>query len=352
MGNNAFTNAMDFMISGGANAAQKAEGFGPQMDSANMAQMDAFYKEQENLEKMDKQFENMNINPPQMMHPAPAPQAEVSQSNLEQMNNFWDTPMQKSKEPQVNNMNMGMSQMPHHSQGVFGVPGMMNPGMMNPMMRPPMMNSQPMMQQQNLAKEEVKVEEMPEVVKEDKQMYQDELKESTAQIIKMLNQVPSEKVQNSEFLGFMKQLNTGALEINDNGVETNSEKMKEFNEREANLKKMDAEWYKKNLDAVIEETKDPEFYREEGAMKEKDPLQDFDPTNIFRDAWDAGEMSEDQLQTMMNNWKTAAEKSMNHYSENLVEPPVETEIKVEKVDHFKFEEENPYFGVDDAYELA
>ena len=242
------------------------------------------------------------------------------------------------------------SHMPTHSQGMFGLPGMMG----GHMMQPPMHMGQNMMAQNNQPpQEEVKVEEIPETVsKEHKEMMNDELKESTAYMISQLSQVPSEKIQNSQFLGFLKQLNTGALEINEDGVQENQSKMQEFNEKELKEKEMNAEWHKKQIDAIIEETKDPEFYKEEDVYKGKDPLENFDPTNLFRDTWDAGELNEDELQRMMANWKLHAEKSQDYYSENLVEPPVETVIQVPKVDHFKFEEENPYSNVDDAYTLA
>jgi tetratricopeptide (TPR) repeat protein len=114
---------------------------------------------------------------------------------------------------------------------------------------------------------------------------------------------------------------------------------------------MDAEWYKNKIDAIIEETKDPEYFKEEDAIKQKN-FEDFDPTNLFRDVWDAGEMDEGELQRMMASWKTQAEKSMGYYDEVIDQPPVETIIEVPKVDHFKFEENNPYDGVDDAYTLA
>lgn len=94
MGNNAMTNMMDFMISGGANASQKAEGYGPQMNSSHMAEMEAAYADQHKLEAMNRQFNGMNMNP-QMMAQAPMTIAEVSKPNIEAMNGLWDKPMEK-----------------------------------------------------------------------------------------------------------------------------------------------------------------------------------------------------------------------------------------------------------------
>jgi len=150
------------------------------------------------------------------------------------------------------NIENKFSHMPTHSQGMFGLPGMMG----GHMMQPPMHMGQNMMAQNNQPpQEEVKVEEIPETVsKEHKEMMNDELKESTAYMISQLSQVPSEKIQNSQFLGFLKQLNTGALEINEDGVQENQSKMQEFNEKELKEKEMNAEWHKKQIDAIIEET--------------------------------------------------------------------------------------------------
>jgi tetratricopeptide (TPR) repeat protein len=43
---------------------------------------------------------------------------------------------------------------------------------------------------------------------------------------------------------------------------------------------------------------------------------------------------------------------MNQYNENFVEPPVEAVIEIPKVDPLKFDGNNPYDNVDDAYTLA
>jgi tetratricopeptide (TPR) repeat protein len=341
MGNNAFTNMMDYMVSGGASAAQKAEGFGPQMDMGNMNAMEAAFAEQEKMEAMNKQFDSMQINqPPQQNMGMP----QISQPNMEGMNSLWDQPI--TQEPVVKTQENAakFSNMGHHP-GMFGLPGMMGPMMHNPM------HASGAMAGPAVAKEEVKVEEMPEVTKEDQQMRNDEIKEVSATIIQELNRVPSQKIQNSQFLQFMKKLNTGACEIKEDGLVEDPQKMKEFNEAEAKHKQMDAEWYKNKIDAIIEETKDPEYFKEEDAIKQKN-FEDFDPTNLFRDVWDAGEMDEGELQRMMASWKTQAEKSMGYYDEVIDQPPVETIIEVPKVDHFKFEENNPYDGVDDAYTLA
>eukprot|EP00344_Euplotes_crassus_P012701 CAMPEP_0197000282 /NCGR_PEP_ID=MMETSP1380-20130617/5256_1 /TAXON_ID=5936 /ORGANISM="Euplotes crassus, Strain CT5" /LENGTH=578 /DNA_ID=CAMNT_0042417519 /DNA_START=9 /DNA_END=1745 /DNA_ORIENTATION=+ len=348
MGNNAMTNMMDYMISGGANAAQKAEGFAPQIDSANVAQMEAAYADQQKMEAMEKQFDAMNMNQ-QVMPPAPMPQMEASQSNIDQMNNLWDQPTEKVGQVNMENLEGKFSHMPTQSHHMMGFPGMMGPMMHHPMG----MGPQGMAHRAQESTEEVKVEEVPEVVKEDGQMLKDELKESTAYLINRLSQVPSQKMKNSQFMGFLKQLNTGALDFDGQGLKENPEKMREYEELKQTEDKMNAENIKSKIDAIIEETVDPErYYAQEGLTQQKDPLADFDPQSLFRDTWDAGEMKEEELQEMMANWKAHAMKSEEYYQETLTPPPVETVIQVPKVDHFKFEEDNPYSSVDDAYALA
>lgn len=362
MGNNAMTNAIDYMISGGASAAQKAEGYGPQMNATQFSQMEAAYADQQKLEAMNKQFEAMSMGPqamapgsmPQTMAPAPMPQAEVSQPNIDQMNDMWNQPMEKTKSIDHETLNNKFSHAP--TQNMMGFPGMMGP-----MMQPPMpMGPRTMGPTMHTPTEEVKVEEAPQVAKENPEMYNDEMKETTAYLINKLSQVPSKKMKDSQFLGFLKQMNTGALEINeDGGLKENPEKMKDYAALKEKEDKMNAEWYKDRIDAIIEETKDPEsYYAENGIIGEKDPLTGTDPMaafdaqNFFKDTFNAGELQEEELQQMMANWKKAAMKSEDFYDETLVQPPVETVISVPKVDHFKFEEENPYKNVDDAYALA
>lgn len=345
LGNNALTNFMDYMISGGANAGQMAEGFGPQMDSQNMASMEAAFGNQEKMEAMQREFEAMNMNQ-QYMGQMPMPQ--MSQPNITQMNDLWDNPVQSTNNYSTNDVAdrfVGMS----HGPQMFGPPGMMNPMMHQNMNMYPRT-----MAPEYLNQEEAKVEELPTetIIKEDPQMYKDEMKETTAALINQLNQVPSQKVQNSEFLTFLKKLNAGALEIDKNGLKEDATKLQNFDTEQEKVRQMDAEWHKNRIDAIIEETKDPEYYKEEDAIKQKDFISDFDPQSFFKDAWDAGEMKEDEMQSMMAGWKSMAEKSMNYYSENFEEPPVETIIEIPKVDHLKFDGNNPYENVDDAYELA
>jgi len=341
MGNNAFTNMMDYMISGGANASQKAEGFGPQMDQQNMAAMEAAFANQEQMNAMNNQFENMNMNQPQMMQ-SPMVQ-ELPSDNVAHMNGLWDMPTSKIEDVRTSAVDQQYSNM-QHNPGMFGIPGMMGPMMHQPMPQ----NMGPI---NHGPQEEVKVEVTEGVTKEDKQMHNDEMKETTAFMINQLNSLPSEKVQNSEFLSFLKKLNTGAYKIEDNGLETDENKMKEFTEKEVNQKKMDAAYYKQQINNIVEETKDPNFKIEETAGQHEFG-EDFDPANLFRDVWETGEMKEDDLQNMMAGWKTQAEKSMGYYNETLDEPPVETVFQVPKEDFFKFDENNPYIDVEDAYSLA
>ncbi|CAI2361448.1 unnamed protein product [Moneuplotes crassus] len=348
MGNNAFTNMIDYMVSGGASASQKAEGFVPQMDSSNIAQMEAAYADQQKMEAMTKQFDAMSM-PQQVMPQAPAPQEHISQPNIDQMNNLWNNPVETNKHADIEAIEHKFSNMPVHAQNFTGLPGMMGP-----MMYPPMgMGPQTMAPTTQQPTEEIKVEEVPEVVKVDDQMLKDDMKESTAYLINKLSQVPSEKMQNSQFLGFLKQMNSGALEVDENGLKENPQKMKEFEDAALKKARMDAEWYKDPIDGNLEETKENQkFYGEEGIIKEKDPFTNFDPHEFFKDSWNADELKEDELQKMMANWKAQAMKSQDFYEETLTQPPTETVIQVPKVDHFKFEEDNPYSNVEDAYTLA
>jgi peroxin-5 len=344
MGNNAFTNMMDFMISGGANAAQKAEGFGSQIDRENLAAMEAAFADQEKYDAMNMQFENMNMQDPNMMHPSPLVQ-EYGHDNIDRMNELWSNPAEMTETVGMENVESKFSNMPIHAHPMMGVPGMMGPMMHRQM---PMNTMGPMMMGQ---REEVKVEEIEEIKKEDTQLYKDEMKEVTASMINDLEAIPSEKIQKSEFLGFLKKLNQGALKIEENGLEEDAEKMQEFNQKQENIRRMDDVYYKQRIQDIIEETKDPAYKMEE-TVNQREFGDEFDPTNLFRDVWDAGEISDDNLHEMMANWKKMAEKEMGYYNETIDEPPIETVIHVPKEDFFKFDENNPFLEVDDAFDLA
>lgn len=343
MGNNAFTNMMDFMISGGANASQKAEGFASQIDHQNLAAMEAAFADQEKYNAMNQQFEKMNMQHPEMVHHPGI--EEYAHGNVDRMNEIWSHPAEKAEAVGMENLEERFSGMPVHMHPMMGVPGMMGPMMHRPMH----MNT--MGQRVMASKEEVKVEEIEEVKKEDSQLYKDEMKEVTASMIQDLEAIPSEKIQKSEFLGFLKKLNQGALKIEENGLEEDAEKMREFNQRQENMRRMDDVYYKQRINDIIEETKDPAYKMEE-TVNQREFGDEFDPTNLFRDVWDAGEISEDNLQEMMANWKKMAEKEMGYYNETIDEPPVETVFQVPKEDFFKFDENNPFLEVDDPFELA
>lgn len=360
MGNNAMTNMMDYMISGGASASQKAEGFGPQMDGAHMSAMEAAFANQERLDAMNKQFEQLNVGGPQMMQ-APHPVQEHSAAGFAQMNDLWNKPLET-----VGDMSGKMgedifSEMPSNHPNIMAAPGQ---GVqcpytgrtyyMPPSYMPPQMAAMP---REVVKVEEAKEEAKEEVKKETKQMSRDEMNETTAQLIRELEKIPSDKIQSSEFLSFLKKLNTGAYKIEDNGLQVDPEKSKEFDQKLENQRKMDAAYYQAKIDEIVEETKDPErFFKEEDAIKQKgwgeDLNHEFDPVNLFKDVWEGGELDESQLQQMMANWKAQAEKSMGYYNETMEIPPVETVIQVPKEDFFAFEKENPYAEIDDAYTLA
>ena len=340
------------MISGGASAAQKAEGYGQQMNMEHMGSMEAAFAQQENMHEMNRHFDEMNLSAAMMTHEPHV--AEYHHPTMSKMNDLWDQPLEKVQDVSHATYEDRFSSVPQYSHGMFGLPGMMGQ-MYHPPMNSMPYQAQPIMKNPN---EEVKVEEIKEeVVKEDPQMYGDEMKEVTGGLISDLSMAGLEKINNSQFMSFLKKLNTGALKINDNGLEEDSAKIKEFEEKEARMKAMDAAYYKSEIDRIVEETKDPErYFKIEDAMNQKqfdnDALDEFDPTNMFRDVWDAGELNEDELQRMMSNWKQMAMKSEGYYDETIKEQPVETIIQVPKIDLFKFDEVNPYKEVEDAYTLA
>eukprot|EP00345_Euplotes_harpa_P000084 CAMPEP_0168319420 /NCGR_PEP_ID=MMETSP0213-20121227/1047_1 /TAXON_ID=151035 /ORGANISM="Euplotes harpa, Strain FSP1.4" /LENGTH=392 /DNA_ID=CAMNT_0008320641 /DNA_START=14 /DNA_END=1192 /DNA_ORIENTATION=- len=348
MGNNAFTNFLDHMISGGASASQKAEGYGPQMHSAHMGTMEAAFAEQENLSAMNKHFEQMNMDQPPMMQA----HAEFHHPAMSKMNDLWDQPLEKIADSRVDAIDSRFSSMPAYSHGMFGLPGMMAP------MHHPSSYAQMAHRPQMTGKEEVKVEEIPEEAKQEtNQNLHDDMKQVTGEFINDLHSIGSEKIENSQFLSFLKKLNTGAVKVENDGLVEDPVKLQEFEQKEANRRAMDAAYYKAEIDRIVEETKDPErYFKIEDAINQKqfnqDLLNDFDPSSLFKDAWDVGELNEDALQTMMANWKEQAMKSEGYYDETLKEQPVETIIEVTKKDLFKFDEENPYKEVEDAYSLA
>ena len=281
MGNNAFTNMLDHIISGGASASQKAEGYGPQMNIEHMGSMEAAFAHQENLQEMNKHFDEMNFVDPRMAQAPPI--AEFHHPTMSKMNDLWDQPLEKVQDVNHISADDRFSSVPQYSHGMFGLPGMMGPMHYQPM-HPMPYQSQPLMKE---PKEEIKVEEIKEeIVRENQEMYDDdEMKEVTGGLINDLSLAGLEKVNNSQFMTFLKKLNTGAYKINDTGLQEDSTKIKEFEEREARMKAMDAAFYKSEIDRIVEETKDPErYYKIEDAMNQKefdkDVLEEFDPTII------------------------------------------------------------------------
>ena len=273
------------------------------------------------------------------------------------MNDLWDKPIETIQDIQTNTVDPNkFAQMPTGPQNMMFGP----PGMMNQMFMPPPhanLNTQVLAPKEEVAKTEEIEENKGEVQKE----HTDELKQTAGSLANDLMSIPNQKIQNSEFVSFLNKLGTGAYEIDKEGLKENPEKIAEYELAAAKQKAMEEAYSQAQADQFIEESKDPErVFNMQDALKsdeveqkfEEDTHQEFDPTNLFKDVWDAGDMNEDELQTMLANWKEHAQKNMDMYNETIKEQPVETTIKVEKKDLFKFDENNPYIEHEDAYKLA
>lgn len=101
---------------------------------------------------------------------------------------------------------------PQHMQG-----HMMNmmPRPMMPMMGPQYNPPPQVIQQKQEAKPEVEVEEQ---VEGKTQLENAELKDTTAAMIMQMEGMNQEKFEQSEFLGFLKKLNTGGYNMQDNTI--------------------------------------------------------------------------------------------------------------------------------------
>ena len=159
-------------------------------------------------------------------------------------------------------------------------------------------------------KEEVKVEELTE--EEEKLKKQNELEDTTAAMINQLESIGEEKYRKSELLGFLKQLNKGALEIEGNELVENKEKQMQFQAQQAKEKEIEQKMMQK-----WSENK----------------------------TWDPEEMSEDQRDSLMEEWNSIATAQSNvmdtAWEESKDTMLNEEEAKIAKTEDFKNVENIP-----------
>lgn len=290
MGNNAFTNMLDHMISGGASAQQKAEGYGLHIENSHMSAMEAAFENQQKIDAMANQFDSMSIHGPHMMQP-PHPMSGLQESipNVTTMNDLWDQPTEIIKDVRTDNFEINSSPMNiNYNSYMHGMPSMMN-NMYMPQMYGGYQPQQTYVQQ---PKEDVKIEEIEEVKKEDEQLYKDELKELSSSLAFELEIGGNEKMKNSEFVSFLKKLGTGALDIKEGGLIEDPVKLAQFKENETKRKAMENAYREAAMKDLVENSRDPErFFKMEDALQGKEFEQKldeeidmaFDPTNLFKD---------------------------------------------------------------------
>jgi len=102
------------------------------------------------------------------------------------------------------------------------------------------------------------------------------------EVIKQMESIKNSKFENSKYLSFMKQLNSGVIEISGNELKTNEDKLKEFEINEEIKQAERMEWDKSVKIEAFEDNfnGDTEFS---------------EASELFRRMWNEGEINDDEL---------------------------------------------------------
>eukprot|EP00347_Sterkiella_histriomuscorum_P009094 403342540 len=288
MNQNAFTSLIDQFISSNAMGMQNAEGYQNQMSSQNVQFLEQQYANMMNQDFMQKEFERMRIQETQSI---PQQQnyfqhLQNKPNMMQEMNSIWDASVTQTSQAeaqmqmnQEQQLNMGMPQM-----------GMMNfqQPWMNPMMQTPMYQQrqfpQQMQQQQNInedlktdVKEPVLIDEYPPAQED---LLKNEIKETTGNMVKVLESSDNPKHRNSKFLKFLKKLEVGYYAIDNDQLVKVADKKDAYKEMEDNRLK-------------------------EESMKQQEESKEQINTNtdLFKKLWDSDkEVTDDQFDEMMTKW--------------------------------------------------